>query len=102
VDTAALALVKEAYGFYITLCAVRKEAPRTNEGKKLERRYLDCAVFETLHYMRDPKTQKEFDTVRAFFVEGGPLYPDAGLHAQDHVQICVRKTKNIIGCFLVD
>jgi len=38
--------------------------------------------------------------VRAFFVEGEPLYENAGLRTLDHVQICVRDPRKIIGYFL--
>lgn len=44
--------------------------------------------------------QRTFQTVRAFFVEGEPLYPQAGLRGLDHVQICVRDPQQIIGYFL--
>jgi hypothetical protein len=37
--------------------------------------------------------------VRAAFVEGGQLYPDAGFSAKSHIQICVRNVACIKGYF---
>jgi len=63
-------------------------------------RKLDRAVFETLHELREEEGLPAFETVRAFFVEGEPLYPSAGIRQLDHLQICVRRSKNIVGYFL--
>src|SRR5437667_162610 len=41
----------------------------------------------------------EFDSVRAAFVEGEPLYPGAGFHRRTHIQLCVRSTAQVIGYF---
>jgi hypothetical protein len=35
----------------------------------------------------------------AAFIEGLPLYENAGFHEQTHIQICVRKPEQIIGYF---
>jgi hypothetical protein len=61
---------------------------------------LDKAVFETLHKLREDEGEAPFETIRAFFAEGEPLYENAGLRSLDHVQICVRQSDNIIGYFL--
>jgi hypothetical protein len=66
----------------------------------LRERYLDKAVFETLHKLREQDGKAGFDTVRAFFVEGQALYETAGLRSLDHIQICIRNPRNIIGYFL--
>jgi hypothetical protein len=39
------------------------------------------------------------DTIHGFFMEGHELYADAGFRELDHIQICVRVPKQIIGCF---
>ena len=44
---------------------------------------------------------REFDTVRALFPEGGPLYPTAGFLTKTHVQIAVRNLNQIRGVFRV-
>ena len=55
---------------------------------------------ETLHQWRRREKKKSLDTVRGFFVEGQALYSGAGFRELDHIQICVRSPKQIIGYFL--
>jgi hypothetical protein len=50
--------------------------------------------------LRQKKGEQPFDTARGFFLEGRPLYPAAGFRELDHIQICVRSSKQIIGYFL--
>jgi hypothetical protein len=100
IDAEHLNLVKSAHTAYMEMCKISGGTPLQNRGKDLRARYLDKVVFETLHNLRKQKKQKPFQTVRAFFVEGEPLYEDAGLRTLDHVQICVRNPENIIGYFL--
>ena len=61
---------------------------------------LDCAVFEMMHRIRDSEGQRPFDTVLAYFPEGSAAYPGAAIRQQDHVQICVRNPRQILGCFI--
>jgi hypothetical protein len=75
------------------------EMPK-NSGLDLRNRKLDCAVFQSLHEFREEDALPAFDTVRAFFVEGEPLYATAGIRALDHIQICVRKMQKVVGYFL--
>jgi len=100
IDTEHLDHVKAAHQAYLSLCAVSGLLPLQNKGRDLRARYLDQAVFETLHQLRAQEGQPPFDTVRAFFVEGDLLYENAGLRALDHVQICVRDPRSILGFFL--
>ena len=67
----------------------------------LQIRRLDCAVIETLHLLRHREGQQPFDTARGFFLQGRELYPTAGFRELDHIQICVRSSKQIIGYFLL-
>jgi hypothetical protein len=67
----------------------------------LLRRNLDCAVIRLLHRMREDKGLPAVDTVKGVFVEGGPVYPDAGIHEKTHVQICVCNPDCIKGVFRV-
>ena len=99
-DAAALALVKGAHGAYVDLCNASGANPLVNRGTELSARFLDCAVLETLHLLRQHEHQKPFDTVRGFFVEGRELYPGAGFRELDHVQICARSPTQIVGYFL--
>ena len=100
IDTEHLGLVQAAHTVYLEVCQATGDAPAQNKGKDLSGRYLDCAVFETLHQLRATNHQPSFDTVRAFFVEGQELYPTADLRSLDHIQICVRNPRSIIGYFL--
>ena len=99
-DTEALALVKSAHRTYDELCAKFGVTMLKNRGPELKARFLDCVVIETLHHWRRREKKKAFDTVRGFFVEGQELYPGAGFRELDHIQICVRSPKQIIGYFL--
>lgn len=100
IDTEHLNLVKKAHQAYLDLCKKSGVPPAQNKGRDLRARYLDKAVIETLHKMRAQETEPPFDTVRAFFVEGDLLYENAGLRSLDHIQICVRDARKIIGYFL--
>ena len=99
-DTDALALVKSAHQTYAELCAKSGAAKLQNRGAELKARFLDCVVMETLHLWRRREKKKAFDTVRGFFVEGQELYLGAGFRELDHIQICVRTPKQVIGYFL--
>jgi hypothetical protein len=100
IDTEHLDLVKAAHKSYLEFCVASGLQPARNKGKDLRARCLDQAVIETLHSLRAREGQPPFDTVRAFFVEGDLLYENAGLRTLDHVQICVRDLRSILGYFL--
>ncbi len=100
IDAGHMELVVAAHKAYLDIFRSSESTPMQNKRRDLRARYLDKAVFETLHKLREDEGEAPFDTVRAFFVEGQPLYENAGLRALDHVQICVRNPKNIIGYFL--
>ena len=74
------------------------KASKTNPGGDLLLRYLDCAVINHAMSLVE-RSNHSFDTVRSFFVEGVPLYPNAGFHKKDHIQICVRHPEKILGYF---
>lgn len=63
-------------------------------------RYLDCAVLEFLHSKILDSNSQPFDSVRALFIEGEPIYKDAGFHSKTHIQLCIRNPKCIKGVFL--
>jgi len=99
-DTEALSLVKSAHQTYTELCAKSGAPVLENRGPELQVRFLDCAVIETLHQLRTKERKQPFDTVLGFFLEGRELYSGAGFRELDHIQICVRSPKQIIGYFL--
>ncbi len=95
-----LELVRKTHQRLVELFEEIGQAPPANTGREMRSRNLDCAVFEALHKFRESEQQEAFDSVRAFFIEGEPLYPSAGIRHLDHVQICVRSPSKIIGYFL--
>jgi hypothetical protein len=87
--------------------AAGKPVPQ-NRGPERALRFRDRAVIEMLHYLRAQANRKRdskgkhppYDTVRAAFMEGGPIYPDAGFNAKNHIQIAVCNTDCIKGYFV--
>lgn len=100
IDAEHLDLVKAAHQAYLKFCTASGSKPLTNTGPDFRARNLDKVVFETLHNLRKEKAEQPLDTVRAFFVEGELLYDNAGLRSLDHIQICVRNPRQIVGYFL--
>ncbi len=102
-DTEFLHLVRDAYvQLSVTTQINGGELPknrRVGSSRDLLLRDLDCAVIEFLHGLRDLESLPGFDTVRGVFIEGEPLYPNAGFHERNHVQICVRNPECIVGYF---
>jgi hypothetical protein len=99
VDIASTSFV-DAHAELVRLAAESgTDLPRNTGGQDLFRRDLDCAVLRMLHQLREDAGQEPFDTVRAAFIEGGPLYENAGIAARSHIQICVRKISCIKGYF---
>jgi len=71
---------------------------------------LDCAVIENVHAMvneslaecsatNQKPVMQHFDTVRAVFLEGNPLFDSSYFLDETHIQVCVRHPKNILGYF---
>jgi hypothetical protein len=81
------------------------ETPKNFGGDDRRARYLDCAVINFLHQKIEEKEPPfndltPFDSVRAMFPEGKPLYPDAGFRKHNHLQICIRNADCIKGLFV--
>lgn len=96
-DTEHLSLVKKAHEGAQALYDGDLSALPKNRGLQ---RCLDCEVMRLLHFHRENTGHRPFDTVRGFFIEGQPLYENSGFRELDHVQICVRNHKCILGYFL--
>jgi hypothetical protein len=99
VDVEHVALVKAAHEEYVGICRTAPAPQAENRGTDLRVRYLDCAVMETLHGLREQRKLEPFDTALGFFTEGKELYPNAGFRELDHIQICVRSPRQIVGYF---
>ncbi len=102
-DAEFLALVRESYDDLKDLHAqLGVSLPKNKKiAGDLLLRPLDCAVINFLHQTRIERTLQPFDTVRAAFAEGGPLYPGAGVSARHHIQVCVRRRSCLKGYFRV-
>lgn len=99
-DSRFIAMVKQAHA--VMTLAVKEAGetmPVNKGGEDLFNRKLDCAVIRTLHTVREDAGDPPFDTLRAAFTEGGRLYDNAGFHAKNHIQICVREHRSILGYF---
>ncbi len=66
----------------------------------LLKRYLDCAVIETIHQFNIDKNKPPFDSVRGVFFEGKDLYKNAGFKEKNHIQIALRNPNCIKGYFV--
>ncbi len=103
-DTAYLRLVRDAYRtLSFSASTLEQELPinkRPKNTQDLLLRELDCAVIESLHFERREGQLKPFDSVRGVFIEGEELYPGAGFHDKNHIQICIRNPNCIKGFFL--
>lgn len=106
-DSKFLQLVSKAHQRFASLVKADNLPMPTNRPLKnstdLIFRELDCRVIESLHdWHVGAQRLAPFDTVRAVFVEGKPLYENAGFHEKNHIQICVRNPACIKGVFRVD
>lgn len=99
----SIRVVREAHG---RLSSIYDEAgtemPKNRiVSGELALRHLDCAVVQFLHRHRMEVGLPAYDTVRAAFPEGSPLYETAGFLERTHIQICVRNPASVLGCFRV-
>jgi len=103
-DSEYLYLLKEGYKL-LTISKERfelkipKNVPLVNNGD-LIKRYLDCAVIETIHQFNKDTKKPPFDSVRGVFFEGTDLYDNAGFKSNNHIQIAVRNPNCIKGYFI--
>ena len=96
-------IIKESYNSLIDE-SVRK-GTKNKKGERgetgdLPLRYLDCAVIRAIHKFNKEHGYKEYDSVKAAFWEGQELYETAGFREKNHIQICMRNPKCILGYFL--
>lgn len=101
-DSTAIEMVKKAHDEYLETTTLAGIPLPTNNGGA---RNLDCAVINYLHQTIADRHEAfdglaPFDSVRAMFPEGQPLYPNAGFRKQSHIQICIRNSDCIKGLFI--
>lgn len=100
-DLASMMQVRKAHEALVDMMALTGEPVPQNTGHNDDKlkRALDCAVLNTLHLVRAKESKPEYDSVRGPFLEGDPIYPEAGFRTHTHIQLCVRKTDCIKGYF---
>ena len=103
-ESESLEIVKTAYDelaedFDVVGIPLPKNQPGNSADDDLVKRYLDCAVINFLHDLRERRDLEPFDTVRGAFFEGEELYPGAGIRKKTHIQVCVRNPAKIRGVF---
>ena len=99
VDPDALGELREAHEVLLVTHERGGTAPPENKGEKFALRYRDRATVETMHKVRELLQLEPYDTVRAPFWEGAPLYEGAGFAERNHIQIAVRNLTCILGYF---
>ena len=91
--------VKESYQ---ALKEIREKLNQPIPENKANNRKLDCATINYLHHIRQKQGLPHYTSVRAMFLEGQPLYDNAGFNSQNHLQICVRDFSCVLGFFLLN
>ena len=98
-ETDSLDEMTKAYEFYAAASQASGLELAENKGPDRQRRFLDRAVVEAVHHLREKGNLETYDSVRAAFWEGGDLYPGAGFQKQTHIQLAVRNASCIKGYF---
>ncbi len=100
-DSAGLKEVSVAHDELVTTLETAGVPVPKNTGPTPDKagRMLDCAVLNYLNEYRKERKDPNYDSIRAPFLEGDPIYPDAGFRANNHIQICVRDETCIKGYF---
>lgn len=103
-DARHISIVKEGYeGLLAAFNTEGKVSPQNKAvpGRQsdLPLRYLDCAVINYIHAIMRHKRLDPYETVRGAFVEGEPVYPEAGFREKTHIQISVCDHRCIKGYF---
>lgn len=89
--------IKEIKPAYDYLSSVETSLPENKFGFL---RYLDCAVIEAVHTIRNDLGFSSYDSVRSTFWEGEEAYPGAGFRDKNHIQICIRNPNCIKALFI--
>lgn len=103
-DAAHIQLVQQSYELFIESSDLLNNVIPSNfdvpGSSDLLLRHLDCAVIQNLHRFRQAKDLQPFDSVRGAFIEGKPIYPNAGFYDKTHIQLCIRNPNCIKGYFI--
>lgn len=102
-DHRALETLRQQYEEFALFCReadipLPVNAPLRGSEDLILRR-LDRAVIEFMHARRAEQGELAYDSVRGVFFEGQELYPNAGFRTKNHIQICIRNPRCILGYF---
>jgi hypothetical protein len=97
-DEANAVILGKSYPAFVANFRNRGKPLPVNRGKDHKSRELDCAAInECLDRFEGENIH--FDTVRAAFLEGEPVFPGTTISAESHIQIAVRNVDCILGVF---
>jgi hypothetical protein len=68
-------------------------------GNDLVKRYRDKLVMDSVHALRVRERLPNYQSVRAAFLEGPPVYPNAGFRRKTHIQVAILDPQCIKGYF---
>jgi hypothetical protein len=87
-DTKYLAGIQRAY--HLTVKELTDLDLPVPENRPDGRRYLDQRVINLFCRLHGEETGRPYQTIRACFPEGGPVWPGSGILTKTHVQVAVR------------
>ena len=99
-DKASNQPIGEAYKVLeVVFAEIRKRLPEFKipaNGKKLHR--LDALVLNTACMFAE-RNKYPYDTIRAAFIEGEPVFKGSAIQSDTHIQLCVRNSASIVAYF---
>ena len=92
-------------GLYDRMMTEMKVTKRRVLHNVRSRKYLDCQVMEYV-YNTLKESGEYVDSARAVYVPSGSekqkrIWPSSWMSYDTHLQVCIRNTANIVGCWLV-
>jgi len=61
---------------------------------------MDIKHVKNLHSIVIASGKLPYDSARGVFIEGSPIYTNAGFSEKTHIQICIRNANCIKGFFI--
>ncbi len=102
-DHRALETLRQQYEEFARICREANIPLPANTplrgSEDLILRRLDRAVIESLHARRAEQDEPSYDSVRGVFFEGPELFQNAGFRLKNHIQVCIRNPRCVLGYF---
>lgn len=96
IDKASNQPIKDAYEALENLRVIQPELSLPINKGKLHR--LDALVLNIACLFAE-HNKHPYDTVRAAFVEGDPVFKGSAIQSDTHIQLCVRNPQSIVAYF---